>query len=110
MNNYHIIPGSKIIDSFIRTAYDTNQTRDRMFHARIIIIQQSPDKLEFLIFVDQKYIAFDQLVDQGFAQFRRYLQGVHPQGKQNLHHPVDVFLLEVRNQFGLVNLDHSFGY
>jgi hypothetical protein len=81
-----------------------------MFHARIIIIQQSPDKLELLILIDQKYIAFDQLVNQGFAQFRRDLQGVHPQGQQNLHHPVDVLLLEIRDQFGLVHLDHSFGY
>jgi hypothetical protein len=110
MNKYHIIPGSKIIDSFICTAYNANQTRDGMFHARIIIIQQSPDKLELLILIDQKNIAFDQLVDQGLAQFRRDLQGVYAQGQQNLHHTVDVLLLEICDQFGLVHLDHTLGY
>lgn len=73
----------------------------------VLDVEYLHDEVETVILRDLEDIPSYQLFHQGLAQLRSDLQGINPEGKKYLDDALNVLLLEMLLQFGLMFLDDS---
>lgn len=77
-----------------------------MFQRLVFHVQDLEQELEVLVLSYFEYVPSDQLLDQGFPQFRSNLEGIHSEAEEDLNNALNVFVLEVLLQLLLVLLYH----
>jgi hypothetical protein len=109
-DNNHVCPVGEVLYALQSAADDTDETRDCVFHGWVVVTEELGDELRLLLLVDEEDVVPDQFVNKVLPQFRRNLQGVHPQRQQHFDHPLHVPVPEVLKQFLLVLVHHRLSY
>lgn len=73
------------------------------------VVEHAQQEVKLLRIVDLEYVVAYQLVHQILPQLRCDLQGVHSEAEQYLRDALDVLVLYVLVQLGLVLHHHHFG-
>ncbi len=80
-----------------------------MFETVVVDREHALHEVEVAVLLDQKDVITNQLVHQVLPELRRDLQGVDSEREQHFDHAVNVPVLVMLSQFGLVFLHDSLG-
>lgn len=99
-------PVRDVLDAPQRGHEHADQRGDRVPQRLVLDVQDLHDEVEAVGLRDLEDVPSDQFLDQGLPQLGRDLQGVDPEGQEDLDDALDVLILKVLLQLGLVLLDH----